>query len=72
MKKKKIIIDELIHLKNKIQIKNQEENESEDENKNGDKKEDEDDIIKSKKCRQFNFFKKTISNLEIINDLSEF
>ena len=65
---KKITMDELIHLKNKIQIKNEEENESEDENKSGDKKEDEDDIIKSK-CRLLNFFKKTISNLEIINNL---
>ena len=46
-------MEELIHLKNQIHIKNEENNE--------------DDIIKAK-CKILLFFKKVISNIELIND----
>ena len=51
-KNENITMEELIHLKNQIHIKNEENNEN--------------DIIKSK-YKIFQFFKNTISNIEVIN-----
>ena len=54
---KTITMEQLVHLKNKIQIKDEDENIIENE----------DDKIKSK-CYILRFFKKTISDLEVINE----
>ena len=54
---KNITMEELIHLKNKIQLKNE----------NYNNKDNEEDKLKSK-CKILLFFKNIVSNLEIINE----